>query len=211
MAGSECIERAAASVAESAMRAEELVTPTITDIAQQLNAEVPGLKERLKSLPSIQRKIADLATTYHLPVSIVAREISDALRYTMTVRPADFWESVAKARSLLEADGYMFSGRVAKNSWVAGSSYKGLNTKIHTPGAYLFELQFHTFESFFLKQKLHRAYDIYRDLDTPVNKRLQLFDQMAAQSNYLKWPTADGQPDAAVEPAFLLVRRGVSS
>lgn len=78
-------------------------------------------------------------------------------------------ENVLKSIDNLKKRGYNLI-RV-KNTFKDGASYKGINTLVETSKGEVFELQFHTKESFELKNgKLHELYEESRALDKIKDK-----------------------------------------
>jgi hypothetical protein len=193
---------AADQLRRAAVAAEAAVTPDLQDVITRLGAELPGLNFRFKSLPSLRRKLllhaSELAYrsasygdgSLNKLITDATREIPDALRYTITFAPKIFWSQVTAASELLRARGYSQGKR--RDYWERGALYKGLNTTFANPNDYLFELQFHTFESYFMNQKTHPAYERLRSMGTSPDERYAIEDRLAVQTEYLKWPIGGG-------------------
>ena len=90
----------------------------------------------------------------------------------------------------LEKKGYEVTA--VKNTWnKIEAVYKGVNTNIKTPEGYEFELQFHTKESFDLKNgKLHELYEKQRILDKKKDfiEWQAIEDEMFSLSSKLQIP-----------------------
>ena len=54
----------------------------------QVNGQLAGLNNRLKTLDSLTRKIKSDSITQGISLAKAAAKISDALRYTMVIEPA---------------------------------------------------------------------------------------------------------------------------
>jgi hypothetical protein len=79
---------------------------------------------------------------------------------------------VNQATDILKADGFELG--VRKNEW-SNDEYKGVNTRWqdHESGC-RFEVQFHTHESWQVKQATHHAYTQIHDTRTPTDERERL-------------------------------------
>lgn len=67
--------------------------------------------------------------------------------------------------------------------------YRGVNTVISTGHGENFELQFHTEESFDVKQKDHSLYELFRLSATPESEKEELARQMVENSSAIKTPS----------------------
>ncbi len=79
---------------------------------------------------------------------------------------------------------------VIKNSWVDDfNPYNGINTVLESSSGQTFELQFHTKESFDLKNgKLHELYEKARVLNFESKEYIELEEKMFQLSSRLKTP-----------------------
>ena len=109
-------------------------------------------------------------------------KIFDDLRYTMTFPADKYTEGVKGAVADLKAQGYTFDQDRVKNTWES-PVYRGLNTTARTPDGKAFELQFHTPESFDLKENIqHPLYEEARLTTTSPERVDELNSQMAAHA-----------------------------
>jgi hypothetical protein len=99
-------------------------------------------------------------------------EIHDGIRYTFVSDCDDYIRTVSQATDILKANGYELG--VRKNEW-SNDEYKGVNTRWrdHESGC-RFEVQFHTHESWQVKQATHHAYTRIHDTRTPTDERERL-------------------------------------
>ena len=177
----------AESVVAQASNVEPKVTSAMKEVAADNNAEMEGLEYRLKSSESLSRKIATDSMDQNISMPEAADNISDALRYTMIVDEAQFGETAKNVISSLETKGYK-KVRV-KNTFKDGAVYKGINTNLESPDGQILELQFHTKESFNIKQNVnHKLYEEARLPSTTVPKQKQLVKQMQSNSAKIKQP-----------------------
>jgi hypothetical protein len=101
-----------------------------------------------------------------------ADEIHDGIRYTFVSDSEGFVYIVNQATAILKAKGYELG--VRKNEW-DNEEYKGVNSRWrdHESGC-RFEIQFHTHESWQVKQATHGAYKRIHDTGTPAAERERL-------------------------------------
>jgi hypothetical protein len=99
-------------------------------------------------------------------------EIHDGIRYTFVSDDEDYVRTVSQATDILKASGFELG--VRKNEW-SNDEYKGVNTRWqdHESGC-RFEVQFHTHESWQVKQATHSAYTQIHDTRTPTEERERL-------------------------------------
>lgn len=177
----------------SADRAEPKVSRDVQYIANAEGGVTAGFVYREKSRSSLMRKVKDRMGRPGDPRTW----IKDALRYTITFHPAEFSKSVQDALYRFEEKGYKVLA--GENSWARGDSYSGLHYDIEVPGdGIIIELQFHTAESFLLKnKKLHKLYEEFRDNGTPLRRRQELFDVMTKYWDEVEIPkeVLDGFPE----------------
>lgn len=162
--------------------------PKITSDMQRIAGEnqLAGLEFRKKTAESLARKITADSQVENISSAEAASKINDALRYTTIFDSDTFTEEYSKMKQKLIAEGY----RVVKvkNTWLTNGPYKGVNTVIEKDGIN-FEMQYHTRESFDLKNGLlHDLYEKYRDTNTSDRERMKLFKEMIDLSNGLKIP-----------------------
>ncbi|QQC89030.1 hypothetical protein [Streptomyces alfalfae] len=137
--------------------------PNITDAIQSAAARVEhgklnGLDYRLKGEESLKRKVATaLLEDARLTPEGALANIKDSLRYTVEIRTKDYSHGVQQAVNDLRTRG--FENVTFKNTW-EGSGYKGINSTWRDPATgQVFEVQFHTPESFAAKMDTHVLYE----------------------------------------------------
>jgi len=146
---------------QKANKEEPAITAELKSIESE-KAHLEGLEHRLKSTESLSRKI--LTDSHDMEVSLeeAAANIKDALRYTLIIEENDYTELTRKTLDKLTEKGY--SVYAFKNYWANDSiDYQGINCNLKTSDGMIFELQFHTKESYFTKsKKTHKYYEIIR-------------------------------------------------
>lgn len=200
---SQVIEKGPVSV--SKLSGEEILRPSnkrVADAARGIHARAkldrPAMKEalsallgddavlegtrfQLKSQKSLRRKLLKVMREDSLTFEEAILDIGDSLRYTMSIKNLAYADKVNEVLLTLEARGYRVKPNGLRNSWNSKKtpSYQGINVNIETPSGLKTELQFHTPESFHLKNKInHPLYEEARDLATSAARVDALEAQM---------------------------------
>lgn len=150
-------------LAEALLLKAEAAEPEVTADMRTLeksSAHLEGLEYRLKTMDSLARKIESDAEEDQVSLMAAAAGVSDVLRYTLTCSAEDYSQMVPEALAVLTDKGY----RVEKfrNAW-GGKFYQGVNVHLLSPAGTRVELQFHTPQSFAIKQASHEVYEIRRN------------------------------------------------
>lgn len=155
---------------------EPQITADLCDSAEELGMQFFGIKYRLKSAgdnengfcrfaDKIDERMKEAEKAGH-PISYreAAERVYDIVRYTMASTPETLVANYLVTKEKLESKGYRFVK--VKNTWESYTinvPYRGVNTKIESPYGVIFEMQFHTTESFVIKEVTHEMYEITRD------------------------------------------------
>ena len=169
----------AAEYRRLAAELEPSVTPVLRELAQTVSGQLIGLEHRFKSQASLERKLKTKMVDENLAVIDVL--IGDALRYTIQLedRPVGHYtRSIRRTLSALERAGH--SVIAVKNYWPRGDNYSGVNTVLMAPSGLRWEVQFHTADSSRLQKQSHPHYRQLRAPDTPLERKRELFREMAA-------------------------------
>ena len=144
------------------------VTADLTEAAAGQSGKMAGLDKAVKTESSLARKISDRVKGHTVKtkglekaVEASAANINDALRFTMILDPATYVTKIQAVKAALEAKGYTFVK--LWNGWTQSrGTYMGANATFKTPKGQLFELQFHTEQTFRIKTETHAIYEEYR-------------------------------------------------
>ena len=171
---------------EKSQKIEPTITADINNIATKAGGKLVGLENRLKSPSSIKRKIeAEVADGFSKSLSL--NKIRDAIRYTTVFKEGDFVTRYKAMQYLLAIKGYKTI--IVKNTWKNDSAYKGVNTFIQNEDGDVFEMQYHTQQSFDLKNGLlHKLYEQFRNPKTPFHEKEKLLLEMRKLSSKIKVP-----------------------
>lgn len=166
-----------------AQQNEPRVTRLIQDLATHNGGTTEGLQFRFKKPSKIKEKIDRKGFGQGDP-----REwIDDALRYTIIFHPADYAAQVQDVLYGIQEAGFGIFEE--SNSWFRGDPYSDLKYVFTAPSGLHFEVQFHTQESLDLKERtLHRLYEEFRDTNTPLARRQELFDIMSSYWDEVEIP-----------------------
>jgi GNAT superfamily N-acetyltransferase len=165
----------AAEVRKKAEQMEPEVTNIMVELAETLDGDLDQLDQRLKSTDSLARKIkADADKDHDGDIKESAANVSDSIRYTMTVDGSRYTDSVSDVIAKFKAMGYEVK---VKNFWEGGDPYQGINMKLKKNGVTV-EFQMHTPESLQIKvEQLHNIYETYREIDTDSGKDLDKLER----------------------------------
>lgn len=134
------------------LKAEPEITETVRELAAMCGSELWGLDCRIKTPSSTYEKMCLRGQQEKIS------DMKDIIRYTSIFPPDKYAEGVNEMLNQFKVRGY----NVVKvsNTWIdENTSYKGVNTALEKDGQ-VFELQFHTAESFELKTTgTHKLYE----------------------------------------------------
>lgn len=174
---------------QQAVKIEPEITKDMSAIISSVNGKVAGLEYRLKSMDSLKRKV-ETEVLAGISEQQAIESIKDVIRYTALFSPEHFVEQYKQMQVALEKQGYKTI--VVKNTWQENAVYKGINTFITTlveKDNFIFEMQYHTKESFELKNgTLHQLYERFRDPNTAQVEKEQLYIEMQKLSAKLDTP-----------------------
>jgi hypothetical protein len=127
----------------------------------------------LKSVDSFKKKLADLILRHpDKSAEELSLEVPDGIRYAFIVEAEHYTEATLQAHSRLKGNG--FDLEVRRNCWKS-PGYRGINSRWRDPAHDLvFEVQFHTAESWDAWQRAHALYEAISDLGTPPEQRARL-------------------------------------
>jgi SPP1 gp7 family putative phage head morphogenesis protein len=160
----------ASSIAQSmhntAKEHADRIMNDFSSVSESNGGKLVNTEYRVKSQKSIDRKINEdhtelLKINPNATREDAAKGVRDNIRFTSTVDPDSYTTHVDATLHQLESNGYEVV--TFKNQWNA-EDYHGINTYVKNPNGIVSELQFHTPESFGVKEPgSHVLYEIVRD------------------------------------------------
>ena len=182
---------AAKQLLDEAQKNEAAITKDLKSITALNNSELTGLENKFKDESSLARKLSNNAIKLNSSIAAEAKRNNDTLRYTMIFSPDDYQNGYSQVLNELESRGY--NVRKIWNAWatagtVNDSGYRGINVTVISSQNQIFELQFHTAESFRVKTETHNLYEEKRDPKTSLNKRLEINEIMKKIAQKIKRP-----------------------
>lgn len=167
----------AEKIFNSVAEIEPEVTSALEQVGKNTGGYLEGLEFKQKSIESLGRKIETEAWNLNIPFEKVA--LNDALRYTMVYDADDLAKGYSDIQNQMRSMGYKELS--FRNSFKQGGSYQGLNSNWIDKSGKVFELQVHTPESFYIKDKInHVFYEEWRLLPDSSLRKLELNDIMTA-------------------------------
>ena len=172
---------------------EPTITNALTSAAKQSGGNMYGLDFRLKDETSLTRKII---TDTNDPSEDVwnyqkaARNIKDAVRYTMTFDDDGFSNGYESTKKALEKQGFVEMR--CRNYWQkyadGDAPIKSVQCVYKAPNGQMFELQFHTNNSQGAKELCHPMYEEARADTTKQGRKDVLNDKMTELYSFVSDP-----------------------
>ena len=183
---------------EIASKNEPHITEDLMVIAKENTSALVGLENRFKSENSLYRKLNDRLSIQDFSsfrfaevLDDFAKNINDILRYTMDFKFESYTSDCLKTLQMLEEKNYQI--KKIWNAWLTFQTrldlgYRGVNTTLINPRRQIFELQFHTSESYTAKEANHFLYEQMRLQTTNKESRKRLRQTQIENVANLKFP-----------------------
>ncbi len=192
-------ENLARQQARELLRAAEQIEPTVTADLQRIVGLLGGtlaeLECRLKSEDSLTRKLFDRSKErpglpFRNSLSKQSRKINDALRYTVIWQEAEYAAKCCELSALMETQGYQ--PVKPRNAWLTAGreddkGYRGVNQTFYWQEQML-EVQYHTLESWRVKNLLHPLYEEVRNPVVAVDRRKELLQRQRDEAGKISVP-----------------------
>jgi hypothetical protein len=163
------------------------LTQSIQTATEGLGGKMMGLENRVKTVESLQRKIATDMEKEGMSAEQAAARVSDAVRYTASFTPDKLVEGTEALLAKLQQEGKEVVQ--LKNTWLdEQSSYKGINVQMRNSDGQMFEVQFHTPQSFGAKERTHHLYELMRKRDPSTEEWERLNDKQMRIARQLQVP-----------------------
>lgn len=181
-----------------AVKKEPTITNDVQAAANAAGSELSGLDFRLKTessytrkvgkeISDLQKKVDKAGIKYTVTQQDAVSNMRDVVRYTSLSSKENLVNDYNTFMNAMSEKGY--SVVRVKNTFKKDAPYKGINTIIHDKNGFEFEVQFHTPQSFELKNGiLHELYEEERLVTTTAARKLDLQKQMKEISDSIIFP-----------------------
>lgn len=157
--------------------------------------QLVGLENHLKTADRLTDKYLREAPTDS--ISEFAGKVNDMVRYTAAIPEGAYSRNTTAILSELGARGYTNEAgqridpsdtNAVKNFWLDDNRYKGINVTMRAPRlagedkGQLFELQFHTPDSYTTKTETHLPYEIYQSTTSTYAQKIDAITVLVEQS-----------------------------
>ena len=169
------------------VKKEPQITSDLKEATEGTGGELSGLDFRLKTQDSYERKLKKEMLEEGISEKEAATHMRDVVRYTSLSSAETFVQDFNDITGALSQKGYTVE-RV-KNTFKPDAPYKGVNIIMRSPDGVDFELQFHTPQSFELKNGiLHELYEKEREVTTSAAEKIVLQKRMKEISDSIVFP-----------------------
>ncbi|KWT36120.1 XopAD/skwp family type III secretion system effector, partial [Pseudomonas amygdali] len=168
----------AQSLLTRAREMEPKVTRMLRRVAESHAGQLAGMDHQLKSVGSLKEKLKQQMALKNKTLEDAVAGVNDALRYSVVLEPPDFTAGLRGVLASLDDQGHV---RVKLNNLFAKHkpAFKAVNVTMRSPEGALWEIQFHTPDTFRLKEQFH---DLYKHSSTLQLQGAPLTDQREVQA-----------------------------
>ncbi len=131
-------------------------------LLRKLQLQVIEQHSVAKKAKSIDKKIRRVSLMNGIPLEQAADRVRDAMRWVIRLPHETFGAQAQEALAALKANGLRIT-RVNNGFAAKDRTYAGLNVKLQTWQGLDFEIQFHTADSLYTKQRTHKIYRQWQD------------------------------------------------
>lgn len=175
---------------KDAAKVEPKITKDVKSIIKRSGAKIYGIKNRLKTKESLERKIRTDSKEANVSLGKSAKQIKDAVRYTAVLDDDTFVDEYNTIKESLEEKGYTeIRCRNYFDLYRQGKAkHKQLTTVYEDSDGNKFELQFHTPSSIKVKEKKTSLYEEARNPNVTKRRKAELTKQMDVLAKQIKDP-----------------------
>ena len=160
---------------------DKQVTNDLINFTSKTSGNLEGLDYRIKSVESTTRKIKDKSNEKKISTEEYSNQVTDTLRYTFCSNKNNLVKEFFDIKNNLENKGYNII-KINNTFSIPNTTYKGINTLVKNSDGYIFELQFHTYQSLKIKEENHKLYEKSRLPSTPSEEKKKLVKKMIENS-----------------------------
>lgn len=167
---------------------DKQVTNDLINFTSNTSGSLEGLDYRIKSVESTTRKIKDKSKEKKISTEEYSNQVTDTLRYTFCSNKNNLIKEFFDIKNNLENKGYNII-EINNTFSIPNTTYKGINTLVKNSDGYIFELQFHTYQSLKIKEENHKLYEKSRLPGTSTYEKIKLNRIMRKNSNGIIIPS----------------------
>ena len=172
---------------------EPQITEILKQIAMEISAKTVGLENKFKTEESLIRKLVSKANFNLESVRKVAENTNDVLRYTFILPFETYAKNFRLTIEMLQNSGYHIPQNRIWNAWqTAGKrfdkGYRGINITVISSQNQKFEIQFHTADSYRLKNETHYLYEELRKPEISKERQVKLIEELRNAAKDIKRP-----------------------
>lgn len=160
---------------------DKQVTNDLINFTSNTSGSLESLDYRIKSVESTTRKIKDKSNEKKISTEEYSNQVTDTLRYTFCSNKNNLVKEFFDIKNNLENKGYNII-KINNTFSIPNTTYKGINTLVKNSDGYIFELQFHTYQSLKIKEENHKLYEKSRLPSTPSEEKKKLVKKMIENS-----------------------------
>ncbi|MBL9198551.1 type III effector protein, partial [Xanthomonas fragariae] len=175
----EDIVRAAEALRTRAGEMEPVITKMLIGAAKLHGGHLEGMGHKFKSTGSLTEKFERQIALKHKTLEEAAAGINDALRYSVVLEPQHFTAGLRGVLALLDNQGHV-RVKLLNLFTRQRQAFKAVNVTLRSPEGALWEIQFHTPDTFKLKEKFH---DVYKESFALQLKSASQVDQHQLQAS----------------------------
>ncbi len=161
---------------QEAGRIEREVDPLL----QKMRLHVIKDHSVAKKAKSIEKKIRRLSVLDGITLEQAAGRVRDAMRWVIQLSHETFGAQARDTLAELKANGLRIL-RVNNGFTARETTYAGLNVKLQTRQGLNFEIQFHTGDSLYTKNRMHKTYRQWQDTEVQCRQTSDPVKQQAQQ------------------------------
>lgn len=184
----EKLDKIVSKLIDKAKQYDKRVTNDLINVTSNTSGSLEGLDYRIKSVESATRKIKDKSQERKISPEEYSKQVTDILRYTFCSNENNLVKEFLDIKNNLENKGYNII-EINNTFPILNATYKGINTLVKNSDGYIFELQFHTYQSLKIKEENHKLYEKSRLSSTSTYEKIKLNGIMRKNSNKIIIPS----------------------
>lgn len=158
------VTQAAAVLFQRAQQMDREITPMLQQVVSIFEADLAGLEHRQKSRGSLRAKLDSLMAAKNKTLEEAVAAVNDALRYSVVLSPQSFTEGCRRILATLDQQGHARTA-LTNHFTKRNEAFSAVSVTLRSPAGAPWEIQFHTAETFELKERYHDVYKRAHDMN----------------------------------------------